>query len=69
MARDIEELKQEFIDIFQNNIKREGKDKLLDYLLNQSDFFVAPASGRRHHAIEGGLVAHSINVYNRLHFM
>ncbi len=65
MARDIEEAKQEFLNIFKNNITREGSDKLLDYLLVQSDFFVAPASGRRHNSFEGGLVEHSINVYNR----
>lgn len=65
MARDIEDLKNEFIEIYNENIKRDGADKLLDYLLNQSDFFTAPASGRRHNAFEGGLVEHSINVYNR----
>ena len=65
MTRDIEESKQEFLNIYKNNITREGSDKLLDYLLNHSDCFVAPASRRRHNAFEGGLVEHSINVYNR----
>ena len=57
--------KQEFIEIFKNNIKREGADKLLDYLTNGSDFFTAPASGRRHSSFEGGLCVHSVNVYKR----
>ena len=62
---EIENCKNEFLKIFNDNIKREGADKLLDYLLNQSDFFYAPASGKRHSAFEGGLVSHSLNVYNR----
>ncbi len=62
----MEEAKQEFIKIYKENIKREGADKLLDYLLNQSDFFTAPASGRRHNNFQGGLVEHSLNVYKRL---
>ena len=35
--------KERFIEIYQKNIKREGADKLLEYLLS-SDFFTAPAS-------------------------
>ena len=62
----MEDAKQQFLNIYKNNIKREGADKLLDYLLNQSDFFTAPASGRRHNNFDGGLVEHSLNVYNRL---
>ena len=61
----MEENKLEFIKIYNENIKREGADKLLDYIQNVSDFFVAPASGRRHSAFEGGLCVHSLNVYNR----
>jgi hypothetical protein len=59
--------KNSFIDIFNENIKREGSDKLLDYLQStSSDFFTAPASMRFHSAYEGGLVEHSVNVYNCL---
>lgn len=60
------DFKQEFLNIYKTYIKREGADKLLDYLQNQSDFFTAPASGRRHNNFDGGLCAHSLNVYNRL---
>lgn len=59
------EAKEQFIEIFQTHIKREGSDKLLDYL-KSSDFFTAPASTRFHLAEEGGLCAHSLNVYQRL---
>ncbi len=59
-----EQLKEEFINIAKDNIKREGIEKLLDYL-QKTDFFEAPASTKFHSAYEGGLCEHSINVYNR----
>ena len=59
--------RERFIEIFKNNIKRDGADKLLDYLLSPaSDFFTAPASSRFHSAYEGGLLDHSLNVYDCL---
>ena len=58
--------REEFISIYEANIKREGADKLLDYLANKSDFFTAPASARYHSAVEGGLLQHSLNVYHCL---
>lgn len=58
--------REEFITIFNENIKREGADKLLDFLENKSDFFTAPASTRYHNAFEGGLLRHSLNVYKCL---
>lgn len=58
--------KEKFIEIYKENIHREGSDKLLDYLENKSDFFTAPASTRYHGAYEGGLVEHHINVYECL---
>lgn len=57
--------KEEFISIYKENIKREGADKLLDFL-QKSDFFTAPSSTRYHGAYEGGLVQHSVNVYHCL---
>ena len=57
--------KQEFIEIFQENVKRPGSEKLLEWLC-QSDFFIAPASTKYHSAFEGGLVQHSLNVYKLL---
>lgn len=57
--------KNEFIDIFTTHVKRDGADKLLDYLSN-GDFFTAPASARFHLSEEGGLCQHSVNVYKRL---
>ena len=58
--------KERFIQIYNEKIKREGADKLLDFLENKSDFFTAPASTRYHNAFEGGLLRHSLNVYDCL---
>ncbi len=59
--------KEKFLDYYKTYITREGADQLLDYLLSpSSDFFTAPASTRFHGAYEGGLVEHSINVYECL---
>ncbi len=58
--------KEEFIEIFRENIHREGADALLDYLENKSDFFTCPASTKYHGAYAGGLCDHSLNVYHCL---
>ena len=58
--------KEEFIQIYQENVHREGADALLDYLEHKSDFFTAPASARYHGSYAGGLCDHSVNVYHCL---
>lgn len=59
--------KEDFIGIYKTYIKREGADKLLSHLMSPAcDFFTAPASTRYHGAYEGGLVEHSLNVYECL---
>lgn len=59
--------KEEFIELYQTYIHREGADRLLEYLCGpQSDFFTAPASTRYHGSHSGGLVEHSLNVYHCL---
>ena len=58
--------KERFIEIYNKCIKREGADRLLEYLVNGSDFFEAPASARFHSSFEGGLLEHSLNVYDCL---
>ncbi len=58
--------KEKFIEIYNNNIKREGSDKLLSYLTDGCDFFTAPASARFHSSYAGGLCKHSVNVYECL---
>ena len=58
--------KEEFVNLYQTHIHREGSGELLEYLLNKSDFFTAPASARYHGAYAGGLCEHSVNVYRCL---
>lgn len=57
---------ERFLSIFNEKITREGSAELLDFLQNKSDFFTAPASTRYHGACEGGLLEHSLNVYDCL---
>lgn len=58
-------LKGRFLNICESDIKREGINDLLKWL-SDSDFFVAPASTRFHGSHEGGLLQHSLNVYDCL---
>ena len=58
--------KEEFIEIYQRYIHREGSEELLDYLVNKSDFFIAPASAKFHGSYVGGLCDHSVNVFHCL---
>ena len=56
-----------FVEIFKDKIKREGADKLLEFLLSPNcDFFRAPASTKFHLSCPGGLAQHSLNVYDCL---
>lgn len=61
----IEENKTRFLQIFRDNINRDGKENFLEWL-EKTDFFTCPASTKFHSACEGGLCAHSLNVYDRL---
>ena len=54
-------MKEEFIELLKST-NREGMDKLIEFL-NSSDFFTAPASTRFHGNFEGGLLEHSMKVY------
>lgn len=57
--------KERFLDIFKKEVHREGKKELLEWL-EGSDFFIAPASTRFHGNHSGGLLEHSLNVYDAL---
>ena len=61
-----DDAKKQFVLLYETNIKREGADKLLEWLSEKSDFFSAPASSKFHNAFEGGLCEHSLNVARRL---
>lgn len=46
-------------------VQREGKDGLMEFI-RKSDFYTAPTSTRFHLCTEGGLLQHSLNVYDAL---
>lgn len=59
---------QELIEKFERlltSVKRDGIDKLLAYI-RKSDFYRAPASTRFHSCHDGGLLEHSLNLYECL---
>lgn len=60
----IDELKQRFVEICAS-INRPGMDDLMAWL-ERSDFYTAPASSRFHGDYKGGLLEHSLNVYDKL---
>lgn len=57
-------MKEKFIELLKQ-VDRDGIDKLISYV-EKTDFFKAPASTRFHGNYEGGLVEHSLNVYELL---
>ncbi|MBQ2469187.1 MAG: hydrolase, partial [Clostridia bacterium] len=56
--------KERFLSLC-GTIDRDGIDKLLGWL-ETSDFFTCPASTKYHGAYRGGLLEHSLNVYDEL---
>ena len=57
--------KEEFIQIYQTHVSREGSVSFLEWL-QKTDFFTAPASSKFHCACLGGLVQHSVSVYHTM---
>ena len=57
-------MKEEFIELLKST-KREGVDEIINFL-EKTDFFKAPASTRFHGNYEGGLLEHSMKVYEIL---
>lgn len=49
--------------------KREGVEKLIEYLEKKTDMKTAPASGKYHLSVEGGLVQHSLNVKRHIELL
>ena len=57
-------MKEEFLKLLRS-VKRDGIEDLIKFI-ESTDFFTAPASTRFHGDYEGGLVAHSLKVYEIL---
>ena len=58
-------MKEKFIELLKNT-NREGMNELISFMEEKTDFFKAPASTRFHGAFEGGLLEHSMKVYEIL---
>lgn len=56
------ENKEMFLRLLRS-VDRKGIENLIDYLETKTDFFTAPASTRYHNNCLGGLLAHTLNVY------
>ena len=61
----IEENIQRFEELL-GSVQRTAMDKLMNYIKKKTDFYSAPASTRFHLSCEGGLLQHSLNVYDCL---
>lgn len=62
MGKDIASIKDQIMNLL-SNVNRQGMGKLITYLEQDTDFFIAPASTRFHGNYMGGLAEHSLNVY------
>lgn len=62
-------MNNELIERYESLLKstnRDGINKLIEFI-RKSDFYTAPASTRFHNCHEGGLLEHSLNVYDCLY--
>nr|DAV68738.1 MAG TPA: Putative helicase [Caudoviricetes sp.] len=62
------DFKKRFKKAVKETIQRDGIDNLMEWLENETNFFTSPASTRYHGSYEGGLVEHSLNVFNQMLF-
>lgn len=65
MEINLQDNKDRFIALVKQYIQRDGIEKVLQWLEN-TDFYMAPASTRYHLSVEGGLCQHSLNVFDRM---
>lgn len=63
MELNLEQQKQQFIDICHSVIHHDGLEVLLDRM-GKADFFKAPVSTKYHGAYAGGLCQHSLDEYD-----
>lgn len=60
-------MKKKFIQLLRKT-NREGIEDLINFIEEKTDFFTAPASTRFHGSHEGGLLEHSMKVYEILDY-
>lgn len=61
-------MKDRFLGLL-GSVNRPGMEKLIHWLTENSDFMTAPASTKYHGAVEGGLLDHSVAVFNQLTYV
>ena len=61
-------MNNELIERYESLLRSTGRDGIEDLIgfIRKSDFYTAPASSRFHNCHEGGLLEHTMNVYNCL---
>ena len=59
-------MKERFLELLRST-KREGIENLISFI-EKTDFYTAPASTRFHGSFEGGLLEHSLKVYEILDY-
>ena len=62
LAQERHREKKELVDALLRGTQRPGVEEVIAWL-EETDFYTAPASTRKHGAIEGGLLRHSLTVY------
>jgi hypothetical protein len=58
-------LREKFESVLIASVDREGTQKVINFL-RESDFYTAPASAKNHNNYKGGLVEHSLLVYENI---
>ncbi len=62
LRKTMKEKKERYIELLRST-GRQGIEEVINYL-EKSGFFTAPASTKHHLSFEGGLMEHSMNVYD-----
>jgi 23S rRNA maturation-related 3'-5' exoribonuclease YhaM len=58
-------MKNKILELLRST-ERPGIENLINYMVNESDFFTAPCSTQYHLCKEGGLAEHSLNVWESM---
>lgn len=65
LSEDGEKTKKKILELL-GTVNREGVDKFIQHLIEETDFFLAPSSTQFHGSEIGGLAEHSLSVYRLL---
>ena len=66
ITKEIQEENIKKFESLMNQVERKGAKELVEWLKTKTDFYTAPASTRFHMSCPGGLLQHSLNVYECL---